>query len=102
MNGTSLYDLDLLRRTLEKQYEMHTAQLTTLAAGNGGAESDEYTRRALVASSQEVLSGIAQALRRMAMGTYGVCERCQTAIPVERLEILPHTRFCAPCRSAGR
>jgi DnaK suppressor protein len=45
-----------------------------------------------------VLTDIAAALRRMAEGTYGTCERCATTIPLERLEILPHARFCISCQ----
>jgi DnaK suppressor protein len=105
MTSTSPYNLDMLRHALEKQYELHTVQLTTLAVdghGPNNTSSDEYTRVALIASSRRALSEIAHALRRMAEGTYGVCERCEIAIPAERLEVLPHTRFCSTCRAAGR
>jgi DnaK suppressor protein len=105
MISTSPYNLDMLRQALEKQYELHTGQLTTLAVGDDGPDntsSDEYTRTALIASSRRALSEIAHALRRMGQGTYGVCERCEIVIPAERLEVLPHTRFCSTCRAAGR
>lgn len=105
MTRTAPYNLDMLRRTLEKQYELHTDQLTTLAVGGDdpdNASSDEYTRIALIASSRRTLSEIAHALRRIAQGTYGVCERCENVIPAERLEVLPHTRFCSTCQAAGR
>ncbi|MFC6567260.1 TraR/DksA C4-type zinc finger protein [Actinoplanes utahensis] len=32
------------------------------------------------------------------MATSSRCERCASAIPAERLEVLPHARFCVPCR----
>jgi DnaK suppressor protein len=53
---------------------------------------------ALVDSSRQVLADTTEALKRMADGTYGVCERCRHDIPVERLEILPHARSCVPCQ----
>lgn len=34
------------------------------------------------------------ALSRMEKGEYGICEICHTAIPFERLEVLPWTRYC--------
>jgi len=37
------------------------------------------------------------ALRRLDDGTYGLCERCGTAIAVARLEALPYTRHCIAC-----
>ena len=104
MTSTSPYNLDMLRQTLEKQYTMHTDQLTKLAVGDGdvdSASSDEYTRIALIAASRRALSEVAHALRRMAQGTYGVCDRCQIIIPAERLEVLPHTRFVQPARRQG-
>jgi RNA polymerase-binding transcription factor DksA len=96
---------DLLRQALEEQYELHTSQLTELAVGDHDGDDSGYdrdTRIALIMSSRRALSEIARALRRMALGTYGRCERCGTTIPAERLEVLPHTRFCAPCQAALR
>jgi len=37
------------------------------------------------------------ALTRLENGSYGLCEECGKAIPVERLEILPYVRYCVPC-----
>lgn len=37
------------------------------------------------------------ALRRIADGTYGVCEGCEQPIPEARLRALPATRFCVDC-----
>jgi len=105
MTSTYPYSHDLLRQTLEEQYELHTSQLAELsAAEHHGDDSgyDQDTRIALITSSRRALSDIAHALRRMAQGTYGRCERCETAIPAQRLEVLPHARFCAPCQAARR
>ncbi|WP_348774208.1 TraR/DksA C4-type zinc finger protein [Micromonospora sp. WMMD1155] len=38
------------------------------------------------------------ALGRISDGTYGLCERCHESIPAERLDVLPHARFCVPCQ----
>ena len=103
MTRTYPYSHDLLRQTLEEQYELHTNQLMELAVGDGNhSGSDQDTRIALITSSRRALSEIAHALRRMAQGTYGLCERCETTISAERLEILPYARFCAPCQAASR
>jgi RNA polymerase-binding transcription factor DksA len=53
---------------------------------------------ALIASCRRAVADTAQALRRIADGSYGTCERCTASIPLERLEILPHARFCMPCQ----
>jgi len=41
---------------------------------------------------------IADAFRRLEANAYGVCEQCQTEIPIERLEAEPSARFCVPCQ----
>jgi DnaK suppressor protein len=49
--------------------------------------------------AREALEAIDEALAGIAAGSYGVCESCGTAIPVERLEAVPHARFCVACAS---
>jgi len=38
------------------------------------------------------------ALGRIAVGTYGVCERCQQAIDRERLDAYPTAKCCVACQ----
>ena len=40
---------------------------------------------------------VKDALRRIREEQYGVCARCGGEIPRERLEVLPHAKFCVPC-----
>ena len=94
--------IELLRVMLEEQFELHTGQLTQLnwrTREAGGAPVEDDVAVALTSSSRQALADIADALRRMAEGTYGTCEGCGERIPVERLEILPHTRFCVGCQA---
>jgi DnaK suppressor protein len=60
--------------------------------------------------SKEVLMGLGEnertklrlveeALAKIDEGTYGVCERCEEAIPGKRLELLPFTRYCVQCQT---
>ena len=101
MTSTAHVPIDLLRDTLEAQFQRHTDQLAELSVcshlpGRGGYDAD--TLAALIASSRQALADTAQALRRIADGTYGTCEHCMAEIPFERLEILPHARFCVSCQ----
>jgi DnaK suppressor protein len=59
--------------------------------------------------SKEVLMGLGEnertklrlveeALAKIDEGIYGVCERCEEAIPVKRLDLLPFTRYCVQCQ----
>jgi DnaK suppressor protein len=51
------------------------------------------------ASVARILTEVEAAQARLARGTFGECERCSTAIPVERLELRPWTRLCVGCAS---
>jgi DnaK suppressor protein len=93
---------ELLQQVLEEQFEVHTGRLTELLMGGahpGAPRPAGGAARALTTSSRQELADIAHALRRMAEGSYGACELCGHAIPVERLESLPQARFCVPCES---
>jgi DnaK suppressor protein len=93
--------IDLLRNGLEEQFQRHTDQLAQLTVcsrrpDRGGYDAD--TLAALIGSARQAVADTAQALRRMAEGSYGTCERCTATIPLQRLEVLPHARFCEPCQ----
>ncbi|WP_341715885.1 TraR/DksA family transcriptional regulator [Micromonospora sp. FIMYZ51] len=89
--------LTQLEATLTQEHETQTARLTQLTADTGDP-AEAHTNAALIAATRHSLEQISAALRRMAAGSYGSCERCGTAIARERLEILPHARFCVPCQ----
>jgi RNA polymerase-binding transcription factor DksA len=93
---------ELLREVLETRFQRYTDRLLelTVDARRPGRGYDRRAVAALVAIRQS-MADTAQALRRMADGTYGCCERCGTAIPLHRLEDLPHTRFCGSCERSG-
>ena len=40
---------------------------------------------------------IREALARIEARRFGLCEACRRPIPLERLELVPHARRCAPC-----
>ena len=53
----------------------------------------------LVSSEQDVLYEIDDALRRIQLGNYGVCEVCSQAIEKPRLAALPFAKLCIACKS---
>jgi YteA family regulatory protein len=55
---------------------------------------------ALRAEQGSQLVAVDEALRRLADGTYGACTRCGGPIERERLEAVPETPWCKPCREA--
>lgn len=54
-----------------------------------------------IASLRSGLKEIDAALERLDDGSYGACGRCGTPIPSERLEIMPHARYCVACQRDG-
>lgn len=46
------------------------------------------------------LDDINAALARVHDGTYGICHRCDGEISVARLEVVPTTTTCVPCKAA--
>jgi RNA polymerase-binding transcription factor DksA len=66
--------------------------------GDMGTDEFLYDMNAtLLANEQYIVSESRDALRRMDVGTYGVCESCGRRIAKARLEAIPYTRFCVKC-----
>jgi RNA polymerase-binding transcription factor DksA len=66
------------------------------------AGSDAYDRDfalSLLSQEQDALYEIDQALKRIDLGTYGVCEMSGKAIGHARLEAIPFARFTVECQS---
>lgn len=98
----------LARRTdLLKKLAGEWADLRGLGGEGGGAGdaadvafesgSDEMASQLAEIDARE-LSQIERALFRLKQGTYGLCEVCQSRIPVGRLNALPYTTVCIECQ----
>jgi RNA polymerase-binding transcription factor DksA len=57
---------------------------------------------ALLAQARRSLAEIDEALERRRRGSYGVCGRCGTIIPPERLEAMPTASLCVACAATPR
>ena len=65
------------------------------------AGSDSYDRDFalnLISQEQDALYEIEEALRRLELGTYGVCELSGEKIPRARLEAIPFARLTVQCQ----
>jgi DnaK suppressor protein len=76
-------------------YDRNFADSSQVTAERGEAE-------ALAAPLRETLAEVERALRKIADGTYGRCERCGKEISPARLEAMPAARFCLECSAAAR
>jgi RNA polymerase-binding transcription factor DksA len=76
---------------------------STSEALTGQRDVDSILEREIADASavraHDAVEAIDGALAAIAAGSYGVCESCGTSIPVERLEAVPHARFCVACAS---
>jgi len=76
-----------------------TVSLDHMADQGADSYEQEFTL-SLVESKSEALHEVDEAIRKIDVGTYGLCEECEALIPRGRLEILPHTPLCIECKSA--
>ncbi len=68
----------------------------------GDAGSDAYDRDfalSVLAKEQDALYEIEQALRRIQLGSYGICEMSSLKIPTARLEAIPFARLTVECQA---
>jgi DnaK suppressor protein len=95
--------LPALCEALQQQRRFRIEQLAEMADGGAGAvvipaDPRAQVAQALRAGAAVALADAETALHRMATGTYGRCRRCDAAIPLERLEILPSATLCMTCQ----
>jgi len=92
---------DALRKALAGDLSM----LKELREQSGGdvidaaldSAQDEISSQLAEVESRE-LSEIETALERMAEGNYGICDGCETNIPLARLQALPYATYCIQCK----
>ena len=71
-------------------------------SGEGGTLAvDREIHLELAAKQRLLVEEIDLALRKIALGTYGICERCEGLIPRSRLSAIPEARICVPCSAGG-
>ncbi|MGI5215250.1 TraR/DksA family transcriptional regulator [Plantactinospora sp. CA-290183] len=117
--GRSQADIDQIRRSLRARYDELTVEydramtqsqvLRLVEVGDtaGDDQADSGTKTAERDTAQSLLRTILDrraqfehALSRLDGGTYGWCEGCGSAIPVERLEIFPSATTCVTCKQS--
>ena len=66
-----------------------------------GTDAMEREKAFLFASKEgRYLYRVEEALRRLYKSpeTFGICQSCGTELPFERLDALPHARYCLTCK----
>jgi DnaK suppressor protein len=95
---------------LRTEYDQTVADIAELqrdrltdSAGDDQADTGTKTfeREQEISLANNILERITQverALERLDEGSYGWCERCGNAIPVERLAAFPSATLCVSCK----
>lgn len=80
-------------------------ELATLEAHQAGSPPEDVMTEVasailsrLEGREKHELDEIDAAQARLAAGTYGACEGCRQAIPLERLRAMPTARHCVTCQ----
>ncbi|WP_030831212.1 MULTISPECIES: TraR/DksA C4-type zinc finger protein [Streptomyces] len=87
---------DEVRQRLEHARTTRLAQLKAL--DETGQSPGDHLMSNQKDAINRVLREIDEAFARVEDGTYGICLGCSKSVPPERLEILPHTRYCVGCQ----
>lgn len=61
--------------------------------------SDSFTEGMIANHQLEELNQIEESLKKIALGTYGICDMCGITIPLGRLKAKPFAKFCTECRT---
>jgi RNA polymerase-binding transcription factor DksA len=84
--------------TLKRSAKEDAGDLSSYGQHMADAGTDTFDRDfalSLVSSEQEALSEVEAAIKRVKVGTYGLCEITQKPIAKERLLAVPFTRYSA-------
>ena len=60
--------------------------------------TDNMINEEILASQQRELREIEEALMKIQMGSYGICEMCEEPIGMQRLKVKPFAKYCITCR----
>uniref|UniRef100_UPI00404855FC RNA polymerase-binding protein DksA n=1 Tax=Aliarcobacter sp. TaxID=2321116 RepID=UPI00404855FC len=61
--------------------------------------SDSFTEGMIANHQVDELRQIEESLKKIADGTYGICDMCGVVIPIGRLKAKPFAKFCTECRT---
>jgi len=95
--------LDQMQSVAQNSLRSRSENNEASAVGQHQADagSDAYEKDfalSLLSQEQDALYEIEEALKRIEVGTYGVCEMSNKAIPHARLEAIPFARFTVECQ----
>lgn len=85
---------------LQPQKELG-GDLSSYSTHPGDQGADTHQREiasALTTQESRTLRAVEDALKKIADGSYGRCEKCSQEISRQRLEVVPYVRLCIACK----
>jgi RNA polymerase-binding transcription factor DksA len=97
LNGDVSHLADEALRKNQRDASGNLSSMPIHMADIGSDNFEQEFTLSLLQNEENVLKEIGDALERLKLGTFGLCEECQSAIPKARLGALPYTRYCVDC-----
>jgi DnaK suppressor protein len=91
---------DVLSRRLHSRNAIAVENTADTMDEVGLAEERDLATRILERDFADIRL-VETALTRITTGTYGLCLRCDDAISLNRLRVMPHAAFCISCQEAA-
>ena len=94
--------IEQLREATRQNSEEGSGNRTGIGLDLADQGSDQMEREKaflFLSREEKYLQQIQDALNRIELGEYGVCRVCGKDIDPKRLEIVPTTRICVPCKN---
>ena len=91
-------------RAAGREGEQETVAAEDFDEPGGDAAADAAERqqaRVMAAEVKEILELVNEALRRIELGEYGICQVCGKPIPAARLKMIPWATRCAKCAAGA-
>ena len=100
-HGQAGFDVDVFRADLEQHRQFRIEQLNELTADtSAGDGAVDEVAAALITAAASALADIDAALQRIDDGCFGLCQGCNGAIALDRLNALPMANLCMLCQYA--
>jgi len=87
--------------TIKKSQKDASGDISGYTYHMADVATDTYDREfslGVVSSERKILIEVADALKKLEEGVYGICEGCKLPIAKTRLKAIPYARLCVKCQ----
>ncbi|MCA9117312.1 MAG: TraR/DksA C4-type zinc finger protein [Planctomycetaceae bacterium] len=100
-----LHERLIARRDLLRK-KVNDDSISSIDTGSGGTDvgdaasegSSRELNSQLMALESRELAQVERSIQMIREGRYGMCEMCESSIPIARMKALPYTQLCVECQ----